>query len=44
MLGTRLNKDLASVVQKVDSTTHHAPVVETMDSAICRVNHYPVDK
>ena len=44
MLGTRLNKDLASVVPKVDIATHQAPVVETMDSAICWVNHYPVDK
>ena len=22
----------------------HTPVVQTLDSTICRINHYPVDK
>ena len=43
-LGKRLDKELVLVVQMVDSATHQAPVVETMDSPICGINHYPVDK
>ena len=34
----RLDKDLASVVQKVDSAIHQAPVAQMMDSAISRIN------
>ena len=35
---------LAPVVQKMGSAIHQAPVVQTLDSAILRINHYPVDK
>ena len=38
------NWGLASVVQRLDSTIHQAPVVQTLDSAIRRINNYPADK
>ena len=28
----------------LDSTIHQAPVVQTLDSAIHGINHYPADK
>ena len=30
--------------KKVDNTIYKAPVVQKLDSAIHRINHYPVDK
>ena len=35
--------DLYSVHLALGSTVHQAPVVQTLDSAIHRINHYPVD-
>ena len=34
----------AAVAQMMDSTIQQAPVVQKLDSAIHRINHYPADK
>ena len=31
------------VVQKVDNAIHQLLVIQTLDSSIHRINHYPVD-
>ena len=36
-------KDLAPGVQRLDSAIHLARVVRMLDSAIHRINHYPLD-
>ena len=33
----------ALVVQMLGSAIHQAPVVQKLDSAILRINHYPAD-
>ena len=35
---------LVSVAQKAENAIHQAPVVQTLDSTIHRINHYPADK
>ena len=41
---SRISKTLASVVPRLDSAIHLAPVVQKLDSTIQQINHYPVDK
>ena len=37
-------KSLLSLITKKKHAEHQVPVVQKMDNAIHRINHYPVDK
>ena len=41
---SRISNTLALVVPRLDSAIHLAPVLQKFDSAIHRINRYPVDK
>ena len=41
---SRISNTLASVVPRLDSAIHFGPVLQKLDTAIHRINHYPVDK
>ena len=43
-MGPNTYELLALVIQLLDRVILQAPVVQTLDSAIHRINHYPADK
>ena len=43
-IGNRESDRSRQAARKNLSLADHAPVVQTMDNAIHRINHYPVDK